>query len=168
MQDGVLTRLLLVAIPIFILLGSLAWIWRIDLLLALVQYRSEREFHVAPHREVDWQQGPKVAGKAVRPPNIVLILADDLGYNDISTFGGGVAAGRVKTPHLDRLAAEGAVFEQSYAGECELRTIARHDHDGPLSDADRLRVHTDPAEHGAHGSSARGQYRHGAATGQAW
>jgi len=43
-------------------------------------------------------------------------VADDLGYNDISTFGGGVANGKVKTPHIDQLAAEGAIFTQSYSG----------------------------------------------------
>ena len=47
-------------------------------------------------------------------PNIILIVADDLGYNDISTFGGGV--GGMQTPGIDRLAAEGAVFTQSYSG----------------------------------------------------
>ena len=46
------------------------------------------------------------------PPNIILIVADDLGYNDISTFGGGL----IETPNIDQLAAEGAVFTQSYSG----------------------------------------------------
>jgi len=49
-------------------------------------------------------------------PNIVFILADDLGYNDISTFGGGLAGGAVPTPNIDRLAAEGAVFTNAYSG----------------------------------------------------
>lgn len=53
---------------------------------------------------------------ADRPPNVILIVADDLGYNDISTFGGGVAGGRLQTPHIDALAAQGAVFNQSYSG----------------------------------------------------
>ncbi|MBM4082474.1 MAG: twin-arginine translocation signal domain-containing protein, partial [Planctomycetes bacterium] len=38
-----------------------------------------------------------------RPPNIVLILADDLGYGDLSCCG----ATTVRTPHADRLAREG-------------------------------------------------------------
>ncbi|MDZ7784644.1 MAG: sulfatase-like hydrolase/transferase [Halioglobus sp.] len=50
------------------------------------------------------------------PPNIVFILADDLGINDISTFGGGVAGGVVPTPNIDQLAAEGAIFTDAYAG----------------------------------------------------
>lgn len=73
---------------------------------------------IAPAREIAWQQGPEQPARAPadRPPNIVLIVADDLGYNDISTFGGGVAGGRLQTPHIDALAAQGAVFTQSYSG----------------------------------------------------
>ena len=74
---------------------------------------------VAPNRAVLWQQGPTTApaeplgGK--RPPNIILIVADDLGFNDISLNGGGVAGGIVKTPHIDALAREGANFTTAYA-----------------------------------------------------
>lgn len=73
---------------------------------------------VAPPRDIAWQSGPAVpaALAANRPPNIVLIVADDLGYNDISTFGGGVAGGQLQTPHIDALAEQGAVFTQSYSG----------------------------------------------------
>ena len=73
---------------------------------------------IGPPRDIAWQQGPATASKAPaeRPPNIVVIMADDLGYNDISTFGGGVADGRLQTRHIDALAAQGAVFTQSYSG----------------------------------------------------
>ena len=73
---------------------------------------------IAPAREIAWQQGPEgpVSAPSDRPPNIVLIVADDLGYNDISTFGGGVASGRLQTSQIDSLAAQGAVFTQSYSG----------------------------------------------------
>ena len=101
---------------LMILLGALGWLNRIDLLLALVKFQSEREFDIAPYREVPWQAGPAVAEAGERPPNIILILADDLGYNDISTFGGGIAGGRLQTPNIDQLAADGAIFEQGYAG----------------------------------------------------
>jgi uncharacterized sulfatase len=88
------------------------------LLLALVKYTSATEYAIGPPRQINWSQGPADAADdpARRPPNIILIVADDLGYNDISTFGGGVADGRVRTPNIDRLAAEGAVFAQSYSG----------------------------------------------------
>ncbi len=42
-------------------------------------------------------------------PNIVIILADDLGYTDLGAYGG-----EINTPNLDRLAAEGVKFNQFY------------------------------------------------------
>ncbi len=44
-------------------------------------------------------------------PHVILILADDLGYGDLSCFG----APDLQTPHIDRLAAEGARFTRFYA-----------------------------------------------------
>jgi len=52
---------------------------------------------------------------AGRKPNIVLILADDLSYRDLSIWG----QTRFSTPNLDRLAAEGLRFTQGYAGAPE-------------------------------------------------
>ena len=97
--------------------GTTAWFKRVDIILALAKYKtSQRYADVAPTREIPWQQGPAEAVQTAgeRPPNIILIVADDLGYNDISSFGGGI--GSLKTPGIDRLAAEGAVFTQSYSG----------------------------------------------------
>src|SRR5688500_18925638 len=45
-------------------------------------------------------------------PNIVLIVADDLGCGDLGCYGQRMIA----TPHLDRMAAEGMRFTQAYAG----------------------------------------------------
>jgi arylsulfatase A-like enzyme len=45
-------------------------------------------------------------------PNIVLILADDLGYGDVSCYG----AEKINTPNIDRVASEGMRFTQGYAG----------------------------------------------------
>jgi arylsulfatase A-like enzyme len=67
---------------------------------------------------VAWEPGPATAitAAADRQPNIIIILVDDLGINDISTFGGGVAGGAMPTPNIDALAARGAVFTNGYAG----------------------------------------------------
>src|SRR3546814_17045267 len=67
-----------------------------------------------PNRAVAWQQGPTQVPEGKHPPNIILIVADDLGYNDISLNGGGVA-GVVKTPNIDALAREGVNFTTAYA-----------------------------------------------------
>ncbi|PHX71954.1 MAG: sulfatase, partial [Opitutia bacterium] len=49
---------------------------------------------------------PAVVGRAAqRPPNIIVILADDLGCGDISLY-----HGWVKTPRIDRMAQEGMTF----------------------------------------------------------
>jgi arylsulfatase A-like enzyme len=52
-----------------------------------------------------------IAAAADRP-NIVVILADDLGYNDLGCFG----AKEIHTPHLDRMASEGRRFTDFYVG----------------------------------------------------
>jgi arylsulfatase A len=44
------------------------------------------------------------------PPNVVVILADDLGYGDLSSYGNG----RIRTPNIDRLGAEGIRFTSFY------------------------------------------------------
>ena len=66
--------------------------------------------------------GPDPAGRsaAQRPPNVVLILADDLGWNDLSFAGGGVASGSVPTPNIDSIARDGVNFTAGYAanGTC--------------------------------------------------
>jgi len=49
------------------------------------------------------------AAKAPRRPNIILIMADDMGYSDIGCFGG-----EIDTPNIDRLAAGGLRFSQYY------------------------------------------------------
>lgn len=46
-----------------------------------------------------------------RPPNIVIIIADDLGYGDVSCYG----ATEIVTPHIDALAARGLRFTHGYA-----------------------------------------------------
>ncbi|MEQ1867288.1 MAG: sulfatase, partial [Micropepsaceae bacterium] len=63
---------------------------------------------VQPTRDVVWEKGPDAPASGDRPPNIILIVADDLGYNDITLSGGGVANGAVPTPNIDGIASDGA------------------------------------------------------------
>ncbi|MHC4932533.1 MAG: sulfatase-like hydrolase/transferase, partial [Planctomycetota bacterium] len=104
------------------LMVGMAWFWQDAILLELVAIAADRRTPVGPSRPIDWDSGPDPAGRSPeqRPPNIVLILADDLGWNDLSFGGGGVAGGTVPTPHIDSLAREGVHFTSGYAanGTC--------------------------------------------------
>ena len=51
------------------------------------------------------------AAEARRPPNVIVILMDDMGWRDVGFMGNTF----VETPHLDRLAKRGIVFTQAYA-----------------------------------------------------
>lgn len=52
------------------------------------------------------------AAQAKRKPNIIFILADDLGYGDLGCYG----QKQIKTPQLDKMAREGMRFTDAYAG----------------------------------------------------
>ena len=112
-------RILIGLVILIVSAGTLAYLNRTQILTHFVLKRVEAGHHpVAPHRPITWQAGPETPDLPAedRPPNIVFILLDDLGINDISTFGGGLAKGAVRTPNIDRLAAEGAIFSQAYSG----------------------------------------------------
>ena len=52
------------------------------------------------------------ASEKEQPLNVIYILADDLGYGDLGCYG----QEKIKTPHIDQMAAEGMQFTQHYAG----------------------------------------------------
>lgn len=53
-----------------------------------------------------------IASASAQQPNIVLILADDLGYGELGCYG----QQKIRTPHLDELARQGMRFTQHYSG----------------------------------------------------
>ena len=55
-----------------------------------------------------------VASAATRPPNVVMIYCDDLGYGDLGCYG----QQTIQTPNLDRMAAGGMIFTDHYSGTC--------------------------------------------------
>jgi arylsulfatase A-like enzyme len=71
---------------------------------------------VGPNQSVTWQPGPAAPASGARPPNIIVILADDLGWNDLTLNGGGVANGAVPTPRINSIGADGVTFTRAYAG----------------------------------------------------
>lgn len=100
------------------LLVYLAYLNQIPLMLMLTKFKSAMEYDVGPPLDIPWSEGPAHASDThgERSPNIILIVVDDLGFNDISYFGGGLVGGSLKTPNIDKLAAEGIAFTQSYSG----------------------------------------------------
>lgn len=56
--------------------------------------------------------GSAQVSKTIVPPNIIYILADDLGYGDLSVYG----QKNFQTPNIDKLAAQGMLFTQHYSG----------------------------------------------------
>src|SRR3990170_6443394 len=63
-----------------------------------------------------------IANAQENQPNILLIVADDMGYGDLQSYG----ATDIKTPNIDRLAAEGVRFTNFYANgpECTPTRVA--------------------------------------------
>ena len=108
------------ALLALLLLGTVAFFavgGRAGVLLLTVKYWMHHDY--ASPREVAWQAGPAVpaaGGAPRRAPNVVLIVADDLGFNDITFYGGGIAGGKVPTPHIDSIARQGVEFRNGYAG----------------------------------------------------
>jgi arylsulfatase A-like enzyme len=70
---------------------------------------------IADNHPVTWAQGPASPPTGKRPPNVIMIVADDLGMNDISLYGGGVAGGAVPTPNINSIAKQGVSFANGYA-----------------------------------------------------
>jgi arylsulfatase A-like enzyme len=103
--------LLMVTGTSFYLVGG-----RLGVLLLYVKYVLRKE--AAPAHDISWQAGPANANALDRKkkPNVILIVADDLGFNDITLNGGGIADGTVPTPNINRIAQEGVNFQTSYSG----------------------------------------------------
>jgi arylsulfatase A-like enzyme len=100
-------------------LGALVWIALLAVLLgsAWIALRIARYEQVEEPGALDAKRAAldalaRAAGAApVERPNLVLILFDDLGWGDLGAYRSQAPA----TPRLDRLAAQGAVFESFYA-----------------------------------------------------
>ena len=103
-----------IALGLVGLLALTAWSYRAELMLSVLKYRSHSAFEITETIDIPWTENfpNRYVGQEIRPPNIILIVVDDLGYNDLSVTGGGI----IQTPAIDHLASSGAMFTQSYSG----------------------------------------------------
>jgi len=102
---------------LLIIVGFAGWQQRVELLVWVAPKLLEITNPVAENRALSWSQGPEVASQdpADRPPNLVLIVTDDMGFNDISLYNGGAGDGTLQTPSIDALAEQGVSFTNGYA-----------------------------------------------------
>lgn len=107
-------RTSLLAILLLALLAAAAWSQRVLILQYSVGWITDWRNPRAPNRPVAWQQGP-TSREADSTPNIILIVADDLGINDVGLHRQAPQRGLIPTPGIDRLAQEGVRFDRGYA-----------------------------------------------------
>lgn len=123
-------RRLLIALLIVAGIGGLAWSQRLLILQYSLGWHTDWKHPRGPNQPVPWTAGPAepppawATGSERRPPNIIVILADDLGINDVTTHGGGWAAQGVPTPNLDAMAQAGVRFDNGYASSA-VCTVSR-------------------------------------------
>lgn len=108
---------LVVVLLALALLSGILWQNRVNLLVWGMPKVRQVMSPVAENVPTRWARGPAEASTspAQRPPNIILILTDDMGFNDVSLYNGGAGDGSVMTPHIDALAREGVTFTNGYS-----------------------------------------------------
>ncbi|MFT6643078.1 MAG: arylsulfatase A-like enzyme [Patiriisocius sp.] len=108
---------LIIFLLIIAVAAGVSWLNRVDLLVwGMPKVRSVLA-PVPANKPVVWPSGPDVAAAPPneRPPNIVLILTDDMGFNDVSLYNGGAGDGSLMTPNIDAIAKNGVQFNNGYA-----------------------------------------------------
>jgi arylsulfatase A-like enzyme len=110
-------RKLLIVVATLLVVAVVGWHNRVNLLVwGLPVFQSITD-PIPPNVPIEWASGPASASlsPAERPPNIIFILADDMGFNDVSLYNGGAGDGSVMTPNIDAIAGQGVRFDNAYA-----------------------------------------------------
>ena len=95
------------------LLGLGLIFWKDILFWLLVQTAAPKD-NVGPNQEIVWQQGPDT--RSDDRPNIIVIVADDLGINDMTDYDDLDPSGTMDTPNIDFIANSGIKFKNAYSG----------------------------------------------------
>ena len=94
-------------------LGVLAFFWR-DILFFIIVTFIRPDYQIGPNQEITWQEGPEA--RTDDRPNIIVIVADDLGINDMTNYDDLEPGGTVNTPNIDFIANSGIKFKNAYSG----------------------------------------------------
>ena len=116
MNIGKVLKVLAVIVVLVLVAGFAA---RKTILLHALGVLTDIRHPRNPPQDIHWQTAPAVAkaeAGATRPPNVIVILADDLGFNDVSTYGAGMRDIGVPTPNIDSIARDGVRFDNGYSG----------------------------------------------------
>lgn len=100
-------------IVLLVLLGLGLIFWKDLLFWSLVQSAAPKD-DVGPNQEIVWQQGPDT--RSDDRPNIIVIVADDLGINDMTDYDDLDPSGTMDTPNIDFIANSGIKFKNAYSG----------------------------------------------------
>ena len=103
-------KILIVALALF---GLGLIFWKDVLFWLLVQIAAPKD-NVGPNQEIVWQQGPDT--RSDDRPNVIVIVADDLGINDMTDYDDLDPSGTMHTPNIDFIANSGIKFKNAYSG----------------------------------------------------
>jgi arylsulfatase A-like enzyme len=113
----ILIRKVTLYLLILLAAASLIWFYKYELLLKALPVALNISNPIEPNKHINWSKSDAISSNvsATGKPNIIIILADDLGFNDISLYNGGAADGSLRTPNIDELATKGVRFNNGYA-----------------------------------------------------
>ena len=100
-------------LPSFILIVIAIGIWFSQNWYKMPKYIGDIKNPTYENIQINWEDGPKT--RTSSKPNIIIILVDDLGFNQISSYGGGMANVQFKTPNIDKLANDGVLCTNGYS-----------------------------------------------------
>ena len=103
-------KILIVALALF---GLGLIFWKDVLFWLLVQIAAPKD-NVGHNQEIVWQQGPDT--RSDDRPNVIVIVADDLGINDMTDYDDLDPSGTMDTPNIDFIANSGIKFKNAYSG----------------------------------------------------
>ena len=98
---------------VFILIVVAIGIWFSQNWYKMPKYISNLKNPTIENVTIEWENGPK--NRSISKPNIIVVLVDDLGFNQISSYGGGMSNGNFKTPNIDNLANDGVLCTNGYS-----------------------------------------------------